>query len=77
MGGRRRYKPPPLLTNSYNLNNKTIVVTGANTGLGFEAAKHFARMKPGKVVLACRNMEKAERAAEMPKVSEQKRASPA
>lgn len=66
--------PPPLHTHVYNLTNKTIVITGANTGLGFEAAKHFARMKPGKVVLACRNMGKAERAAELLlKVSERRR----
>ncbi|KAG7440361.1 uncharacterized protein BT62DRAFT_1012716 [Guyanagaster necrorhizus] len=29
---------------------KTLVLIGANTGLGFEAAKHFARMNPARLV---------------------------
>ncbi|VDC03182.1 unnamed protein product [Peniophora sp. CBMAI 1063] len=33
---------------------------GANVGLGLEAAKHLARMEPGKLVLACRSIKKAE-----------------
>lgn len=38
---------------------KTAVVTGANTGIGYETAKALA-MKGAKVVLACRNNSKAE-----------------
>ena len=45
-----------------DLKDKTVIVTGANVGLGFEAAKHFARMNPGKLILACRNKEKGEAA---------------
>lgn len=30
-----------------DLSGKVVLVVGANTGLGFEAAKHFARMNPG------------------------------
>lgn len=37
------------------------IVTGANTGLGFETALHLAR-KEMKVIMACRNMVKAEKA---------------
>ena len=44
---------PPVLT--ADLTGKSIMVTGANTGLGFEAAKHFARMNPARLILACRN----------------------
>jgi NAD(P)-dependent dehydrogenase (short-subunit alcohol dehydrogenase family) len=42
-----------------DLTGKTIIVTGANTGLGFESAKAFAR-NGANVVMACRSMEKGE-----------------
>jgi retinol dehydrogenase-12 len=45
-----------------DLAGKTVVVVGANVGLGLEAARHFARMNPGRLIMACRNMEKAEKA---------------
>ncbi|KAI0081319.1 NAD(P)-binding protein [Panus rudis PR-1116 ss-1] len=48
----------PLITT--DLSNKTVLVTGANTGLGHEAAKHFARMKPQKLVVTCRTKEKGD-----------------
>jgi len=35
--------------------NQTIVITGANTGLGLEAARHFVRLGASKVILGCRN----------------------
>lgn len=38
-----------------DLTSKVVIVTGANTGLGFETAKHFASMNPAKLVLACRD----------------------
>ncbi|TFK25100.1 NAD(P)-binding protein [Coprinopsis marcescibilis] len=43
-----------------DLSEKTVVVVGANAGLGFEASKHLARMNPHKLILACRNQERAE-----------------
>ena len=43
---------------------KTIIITGANSGLGFEVAGKAAKNKDYKVILACRNMEKAEKAKE-------------
>jgi len=46
-----------------DLSGKTVVIIGANIGLGFEAAKHFARMNPGRIILGCRSKERGEAAA--------------
>ncbi|GJE92168.1 short chain dehydrogenase [Phanerochaete sordida] len=53
--------PPPLLV---DLAGKTVIVTGANSGIGLEAAKHFARMKPARLVVACRSEGKGKAALE-------------
>ncbi|KAG6918156.1 hypothetical protein DXG01_016141 [Tephrocybe rancida] len=45
-----------------DLTGKTVVVVGANTGLGLEACKHFALMNAGRLILACRSKEKGEAA---------------
>ena len=45
-----------------NLSGQTIIVTGSNVGLGFEAARHITRMGADKVILAVRNVEKGEKA---------------
>ena len=43
---------------------KTVIITGANSGLGFETARKVAKNNDYKVIMACRNMEKAEQAKE-------------
>lgn len=44
-----------------DLSGKTFVVTGANSGIGYEAARALAA-KHGSVVLACRSLEKGQTA---------------
>jgi NAD(P)-dependent dehydrogenase (short-subunit alcohol dehydrogenase family) len=43
---------------------QTIIVTGSNTGLGKEAARHFVRLGAAKVILAVRNTTAGEKAKE-------------
>ena len=62
-----RYSPLSFLSDQFttlpphlhaDLMGKTILVVGANTGIGFETAKHFAEMRPGRLILGCRSEEK-------------------
>ena len=47
--------------NILDQSGKIVIVTGANSGLGYEVAKALA-LKGAHVVMACRNLEKAEKA---------------
>jgi NAD(P)-dependent dehydrogenase (short-subunit alcohol dehydrogenase family) len=47
--------------NISDLSGKVIIITGANSGIGYEAAKEFAR-KGAQIVLASRNLDKAQSA---------------
>lgn len=49
---------PPLPTAS--LSGQTIIITGSNRGLGFEAAKHIARLDASKLILAVRSISAGE-----------------
>ena len=50
----------PVPTQSFT--GKTIIVTGSNTGLGLEAARHFTRLGAATVILAVRSISKGESA---------------
>ena len=46
----------PLYATTETCSGGTYIVTGANTGLGFEAAKHLVALGSAKVILAVRNV---------------------
>jgi NAD(P)-dependent dehydrogenase (short-subunit alcohol dehydrogenase family) len=50
----------PVPAKNLELSNQTIIVTGANTGLGFEASIHLSRLGVGKLIMAVRNAAKGE-----------------
>ena len=49
-----RWNPPAPPTASYS--GKTVLITGANTGLGFEAAKHFLALDAARLIIAVRSL---------------------
>ena len=52
----------PLLASTEICSGGTYIVTGANTGLGFEAAKHLVALGAAKVILGVRNVSAGETA---------------
>ncbi|KAL3469615.1 hypothetical protein BJX99DRAFT_241008 [Aspergillus californicus] len=46
----------PILATKESTTGRTYIVTGANTGLGFEAAKHLVALGAKKVILAVRSL---------------------
>ena len=52
----------PIPSGGPQLTEQTIIVTGANTGLGFEASKHLSRLGVGKLILAVRSESKGDAA---------------
>lgn len=52
----------PCLSSSISFKYQTAIVTGANAGLGREAAKYFVRLGAEKVILAVRTPSKGEEA---------------
>lgn len=53
--GRPSFPPADLL-------GKTMIITGGNVGLGFEAAKHLVALNLSTLILACRDTKKGEAA---------------
>jgi NAD(P)-dependent dehydrogenase (short-subunit alcohol dehydrogenase family) len=52
----------PIAANKDNCTNRVFIVTGANTGLGYEAVKHYVQLGSAKVILAVRSLAKGEQA---------------
>jgi NAD(P)-dependent dehydrogenase (short-subunit alcohol dehydrogenase family) len=52
----------PLLVSPATCSGKTYIVTGGNSGLGFEAAQHLAKAGAAKIILAVRNLTAGEAA---------------
>jgi hypothetical protein len=52
----------PIAVTQESCANGTFIVTGANTGLGYEAAKHYVTLGSAKVILAVRSLAKGEEA---------------
>ncbi|RMZ69099.1 short-chain dehydrogenase [Pyrenophora seminiperda CCB06] len=47
-----------------DFSGKTIIITGSNVGLGKEAARHYARLGAGMLILAVRSVDKGQAAKE-------------
>lgn len=43
-------------------NGRTVIITGANTGLGLEAARHFTNLHAARIIVACRDTVKGDAA---------------
>lgn len=48
----------------HDFTGQTIIVTGSNVGLGFEAVRHLVRLNAARVIIACRTISKGEKAKE-------------
>jgi len=54
----------PKNTHYPDCTGKVVVITGSNTGLGFIAACEIAKLKPTKLILACRDETRGKRAVD-------------
>lgn len=52
----------PIPTADSSISQQTFIVSGANTGLGFESCRHLSRLGAGKIIMAVRTESKGEAA---------------
>lgn len=57
-----QYDKLPLLINNANVGGKTYIVTGGNTGLGLETARHLVKANAGQVIISSRKISAGETA---------------
>ena len=57
-----QYKSLPILINESTCSGKTYIITGSNSGLGLETARHLVACSASRVVLAVRNLTAGETA---------------
>ncbi|KAF3067449.1 Short-chain dehydrogenase TIC 32, chloroplastic [Daldinia childiae] len=62
----------PIKTPDADLTGKVVIITGANSGLGLEAARLFVRFNAKTVILGCRDIQSGEHAKRDIEVSENK-----
>ncbi|KAJ3526721.1 hypothetical protein NM208_g11050 [Fusarium decemcellulare] len=60
---RAQWSTLPVVPTTASTTGGTYIVTGANTGLGLECAKHFVRLGAKRVILAVRSIQRGETAA--------------
>ncbi|KAK8064040.1 hypothetical protein PG996_008692 [Apiospora saccharicola] len=61
---RQMFHPVPPIPAAIDLTGKTVLVTGSNSGLGLECARHFLAPRASFLVMAVRSLAKGEAAAE-------------
>ena len=57
-----QYKKLPILVDANTSGGKTYIVTGGNSGLGLETARHLVRSEAARVVITARNLDAGEKA---------------
>ena len=57
-----QYRKLPIVANDETCLGKTYIITGSNSGLGLETARHLVEFQAARVVLAVRNLAAGETA---------------
>ncbi|KAI5927029.1 short-chain dehydrogenase [Camillea tinctor] len=57
-----QFRELPMLATTDTCAGRTFIVTGANSGIGYETAKHLINLQASKVILAVRNTKAGKRA---------------